>query len=88
MPQNNTGAKLILTFRYSQTKEGWNDTEKRKEMLMPQARYLIARSAQDPKDYKGFLLFQMVEEETMDDDVMANCAYWYITHRQKEETMK
>lgn len=46
-------------------------------MLAPQARYLIARSANDPKDYKGFLLFQMVQEETMDDDIMANCAYCY-----------
>lgn len=46
-------------------------------MLAPQARYLIARSVSDPKDYKGFLLFQMVQEETMDDDIMANCAYCY-----------
>lgn len=46
-------------------------------MLAPQARYLIARSADDPTDYKGFLLFQMVQEETMDDDIMANCAYCY-----------
>jgi hypothetical protein len=45
-------------------------------MLSPQARYLIARSATDSKDIKGFLLFQMVQEETMDDDIMANCAYW------------
>lgn len=45
-------------------------------MLMPQARYMIARSAVDSADLKGFLLFQMVQEETMDDDVMANCAYW------------
>jgi hypothetical protein len=45
-------------------------------MLAPEARYLIARSANDPNDLKGFLLFQMVQEETMDDDVNANCAYW------------
>ncbi|KAI7894250.1 uncharacterized protein EV154DRAFT_536665 [Mucor mucedo] len=46
-------------------------------MLAPQARYLVARSATDVNDRKGFLMFQMVQEETMDDDVMANCAYCY-----------
>jgi hypothetical protein len=46
-------------------------------MLAPEARYLIARSATDPTDLKGFLLFQMVQEETMDDDIMANCAYCF-----------
>ncbi|KAI8990192.1 hypothetical protein BDB01DRAFT_841961 [Pilobolus umbonatus] len=46
-------------------------------MLAPEQRYLIARSRTDANDIKGFLLFQMVEEETMDDDVMANCAYCY-----------
>lgn len=46
-------------------------------MLAPEARYLIARLATDPTDLKGFLLFQMVQEETMDDDIMANCAYCY-----------
>ncbi|KAI8096303.1 uncharacterized protein BX664DRAFT_363816 [Halteromyces radiatus] len=43
----------------------------------PEARYLIARSTNDPTDLKGFLMFQMVEEETMDDDVMAEVAYCY-----------
>ncbi|KAI8637440.1 hypothetical protein BD408DRAFT_353776 [Parasitella parasitica] len=46
-------------------------------MLAPQARYLIARSATEPFDFKGFLHFQMVQEETMDDAIMANCAYCY-----------
>lgn len=62
---------------YKNSQGGWNEDEKRKEMLAPQARYLIARSATDPTDLKGFLLFQMVQEETMDDDIMANCAYCY-----------
>ncbi|KAI9279303.1 hypothetical protein BY458DRAFT_502639 [Sporodiniella umbellata] len=46
-------------------------------MLAPEARYLIARSRTDVNEIKGFLLFQMVQEETMDDDIMANCAYCY-----------
>lgn len=66
-----------LLSMYQQSKGGWNESEKRQEMLAPQARYLIARSASDPLDLKGFLLFQMVQEETMDDDIMANCAYCY-----------
>jgi hypothetical protein len=67
---------IYCYFRYEKSKDGWNEKEKRKEMLVPQARYLIARSAIDPNDVKGFLHFQMVQEETMDDDIMANCAYW------------
>lgn len=69
--------KSNLRDMYEKSNGGWNEEEKRKEMLTPQARYLIARSVSDPKDYKGFLLFQMVQEETMDDDIMANCAYCY-----------
>lgn len=69
--------KTNLLDMYKKSKGGWNEAEKREEMLAPQARYLIARSATDPTDLKGFLLFQMVQEETMDDDVMANCAYCY-----------
>ncbi|CAO3652598.1 unnamed protein product [Mucor fragilis] len=69
--------KTNLQDMYEKSKDGWNEKEKRKEMLVPQARYLIARSAIDPNDVKGFLHFQMVQEETMDDDIMANCAYCY-----------
>ncbi|KAI9312343.1 hypothetical protein BX666DRAFT_2020928 [Dichotomocladium elegans] len=46
-------------------------------MRAPEARYLIARSATNPADLKGFLLFQMVLEETMDDYIMAKAAYCY-----------
>ncbi|GAA5803033.1 hypothetical protein HPULCUR_008508 [Helicostylum pulchrum] len=66
-----------LLDMYKNSQGGWNEQEKRAEMLAPQARYLIARSATDPTDLKGFLLFQMIQEETMDDDIMANCAYCY-----------
>ncbi|KAI8884979.1 hypothetical protein K501DRAFT_246829 [Backusella circina FSU 941] len=69
--------KSNLYHLYKETNDGWNDEQKRSEMLAPEARYLIARSANDPNDLKGFLLFQMVQEETMDDDVNANCAYCY-----------
>lgn len=69
--------KSNLYDMYNDSEEGWNDEGKRKEMLVPQARYLVARSSTDINDLKGFLLFQMVQEETMDDDVMANCAYCY-----------
>ncbi|KAI7903771.1 uncharacterized protein BX663DRAFT_40815 [Cokeromyces recurvatus] len=62
---------------YNKSNDGWSDQGKRKEMLTPQTRYLIARSSTDPNDLKGFLSFQMVQEETMDDDVTANCAYCY-----------
>ncbi|KAG1465781.1 hypothetical protein G6F46_000007 [Rhizopus delemar] len=69
--------KSNLYDMYNNSKEGWSDEGKKREMLAPEARYLIARSSADPNDLKGFLLFQMVQEETMDDDVMANCAYCY-----------
>ncbi|KAI7865155.1 hypothetical protein BDF14DRAFT_1875660 [Spinellus fusiger] len=46
-------------------------------MMAPEARYLVARSTTHPNDLYGFLMFQMVEEETMDDDVMAQVAYCY-----------
>lgn len=45
-------------------------------MRVPEARYLIARSADEPYDLKGFLYFQLLYEETMDDNVMAAVAYW------------
>lgn len=68
---------INVSNRYINSNDGWSDEGKKKEMFAPEARYLIARSATDADDLKGFLLFQMVQEETMDDDVMANCAYWY-----------
>ncbi|KAI8376884.1 hypothetical protein BD560DRAFT_326165 [Blakeslea trispora] len=46
-------------------------------MLDPRTRYLIARSKTDPTDLKGFLSFQLLQEETMDDDIMANTAYCF-----------
>ncbi|KAF7722802.1 hypothetical protein EC973_002686 [Apophysomyces ossiformis] len=68
--------KSNLHHMYIASNDGWSDEGKKAEMRSPTARYLIARSASDPKDLKGFLLFQMVFEETMDDDVMAQVAYW------------
>ncbi|KAI8381307.1 acyl-CoA N-acyltransferase [Radiomyces spectabilis] len=62
---------------YAASKDGWHDEQKKEEMRGPEARYLIARSASDPSDLKGFLLFQMTYEETMDDDKMAAVAYCY-----------
>lgn len=56
--------------------DGWSESGKKAELQAPEARYLIARSTQDPTDLKGFLMFQMVHEETMDDDYMAEVAYW------------
>ncbi|KAL0144217.1 N-alpha-acetyltransferase 40-like protein [Mucor lusitanicus] len=69
--------KTNLQDMYEKSKDGWNEEEKRKEMLAPQARYLIARSATDPNDIQGFLHFQMVQEETMDDDIwqIICCSY-------------
>ncbi|KAI8977452.1 hypothetical protein BDF20DRAFT_906474 [Mycotypha africana] len=46
-------------------------------MTAQEARYLIARSVTNKDDLKGFLLFQMVQEELMDEDMMANCTYCY-----------
>ncbi|KAL4214478.1 hypothetical protein AB4K20DRAFT_1880554 [Rhizopus microsporus] len=69
--------KQNLYDMYINSNDGWSDEGKKKEMFAPEARYLVARSATDVDDLKGFLLFQMVQEETMDDDVMANCAYCY-----------
>ncbi|KAI9480692.1 MAG: hypothetical protein EXX96DRAFT_563774 [Benjaminiella poitrasii] len=62
---------------YKKSNDGWNEQEKRKEMLAPQTRYLIAKSTTNPNDLRGFLSFQMVQEETMDDHIMTNCAYCY-----------
>ena len=45
-------------------------------MRVPEMRYLIARAASNSKDLKGFLSFQILHEETMDDDIMAQAAYW------------
>ncbi|KAG0168003.1 N-alpha-acetyltransferase 40 [Apophysomyces sp. BC1034] len=69
--------KTNLHHMYVQSNDGWSDEGKKTEMRSSNARYLIARSASDPHDLKGFLLFQMVSEETMDDDVMAQVAYCY-----------
>ncbi|KAI7854544.1 hypothetical protein BDC45DRAFT_440681 [Circinella umbellata] len=46
-------------------------------MRVPEMRYLIARAASDPQDLKGFLSFQILHEETMDDDIMAQAAYCF-----------
>ncbi|ORY94828.1 hypothetical protein BCR43DRAFT_494655 [Syncephalastrum racemosum] len=62
---------------YAESKDGWNDAHKKKEMRVPEARYLIARSADEPHDLKGFLYFQLLYEETMDDNVMAAVAYCF-----------
>ncbi|KAL0095677.1 hypothetical protein F4703DRAFT_1826134 [Phycomyces blakesleeanus] len=69
--------KSNLYHLYRKSNDGWNALEKKAEMSTPEARYLIARSASDPNILYGFLLFQMVTEETMDDDVMAEVAYCY-----------
>lgn len=65
-----------VAIRYARSKDGWDDEHKKSEMFAPEARYLVARSAKEPMDLKGFLLFRMLHEETMDDDVMAQAAYW------------
>ncbi|KAL1928009.1 hypothetical protein VTP01DRAFT_3414 [Rhizomucor pusillus] len=62
---------------YANSKDGWDDEQKRAEMRVPEARYLVARSADDPSDRKGFLYFRMIHEETMDDNVMAQTAYCF-----------
>ncbi|CAO3641936.1 unnamed protein product [Cunninghamella blakesleeana] len=66
---------------YVKSNDGWNETEKKKELLAPEARYLIVKSKakeEGEEDYLGYLMFQMVQEETMDeDDRMANVAYCY-----------
>ncbi|KAJ8663737.1 hypothetical protein O0I10_000010 [Lichtheimia ornata] len=62
---------------YARSKDGWDDEHKKSEMFAPEARYLVARSAKEPMDLKGFLLFRMLHEETMDDDVMAQAAYCF-----------
>ncbi|KAI9496243.1 hypothetical protein BDB00DRAFT_758716 [Zychaea mexicana] len=46
-------------------------------MRAPEMRYLVARAASNPSELKGFLSFQMLHEETMDDDVMAQAAYCF-----------
>ena len=66
----------LMINRYARSKDEWDDEQKKNEMSAPEARYLVARSAKEPMDVKGFLLFRMLHEETMDDDVMAQAAYW------------
>ncbi|KAI8340711.1 hypothetical protein BC941DRAFT_417979 [Chlamydoabsidia padenii] len=69
--------KTNLYHLYIRSNDGWDETGKKEELQAPEARYLIARSTMDPTDLKGFLMFQMVQEETMDDDYMAEVAYCY-----------
>jgi hypothetical protein len=68
--------KTNLYDLYVRSNDGWDEAGKKAELYAPEARYLIARSTTDPTDLKGFLMFQMVQEETMDDDYMADVAYW------------
>ncbi|CAO3637570.1 unnamed protein product [Cunninghamella echinulata] len=57
--------------------------DKKKELQASEARYLIAKSNDDKTEndddkYLGYLMFQMVQEETMEeDDRMADVAYCY-----------
>ncbi|ORX61306.1 hypothetical protein DM01DRAFT_1331918 [Hesseltinella vesiculosa] len=69
--------KNNLYHLYTRSNLGWDEAAKMTDLQAPEARYLVARSAHDPSDLKGFLMFQMVLEETMDDDVMAEVAYCY-----------
>ncbi|KAJ2963967.1 hypothetical protein NQZ79_g1047 [Umbelopsis isabellina] len=64
----------MLTM-YTNSNDGWDAEQKKNEMFAKEARYLIARSRQNPAELHGMLLFQMVQEETMDDDVLCNVAY-------------
>jgi hypothetical protein len=67
---------LSCCDRYKNSNDGWDEEHKIAEMYAKEARYLIARSRSDPNQLFGFLLLQMVQEETMDDDVLADVAYW------------
>ncbi|KAI8070058.1 hypothetical protein BC940DRAFT_236162 [Gongronella butleri] len=69
--------KSNLHHLYVRSNLGWDAAAKRADLEAPEARYLVARNAHDPSDLKGFLMFQMVLEETMDDDLMAEAAYCY-----------
>ncbi|CAO3590980.1 unnamed protein product [Absidia cylindrospora] len=69
--------KTNLHHLYVASNDGWSEPGKKAELQAPEARYLVARSTQDASDLKGFLMFQMVQEETMDDDYMAEVAYCY-----------
>lgn len=66
----------MLTM-YTNSNDGWDAEQKKNEMFAKEARYLIARSRQNPTELHGMLLFQMVQEETMDDDALCNVAYCY-----------
>ncbi|KAI9248798.1 hypothetical protein BDA99DRAFT_445958 [Phascolomyces articulosus] len=46
-------------------------------MRVPEMRYIIARAASNPLDLMGFVSFQILHEETMDDDIMAQAAYCF-----------
>ncbi|KAH8554935.1 hypothetical protein BGW37DRAFT_511969 [Umbelopsis sp. PMI_123] len=46
-------------------------------VTITESRYLVARSREDPSRLFGYLLFQMVQEETMDDDTLVDAAYCY-----------
>ncbi|KAI8576089.1 hypothetical protein K450DRAFT_258402 [Umbelopsis ramanniana AG] len=69
--------KANMLTMYKNSKDGWNEDEKRSELFAKEARYLVARSRTDPTRLFGYLLFQIVQEETMDDDVLADVAYCY-----------
>ncbi|CAO3687321.1 unnamed protein product [Umbelopsis vinacea] len=80
--------KSNMITMYKNSNDGWNEEEKRSEMFSPEARYLIARSRQDPTHRFGFMLLQMVQEETMDDDILADVAYCYELQIDKKERGK
>lgn len=63
---------------YVNSKDGWSESEKRSEMSDTTSRYLIARDHTDPARPVGFLMFQFVQEETMDNDKVVEAAYWYV----------
>ncbi|GAB5588400.1 hypothetical protein Unana1_03300 [Umbelopsis nana] len=69
--------KTNMLTLYKNSNDGWDEEHKIAEMYAKEARYLIARSRSDPNQLFGFLLLQMVQEETMDDDVLADVAYCY-----------
>ncbi|RUS23723.1 hypothetical protein BC938DRAFT_474715 [Jimgerdemannia flammicorona] len=63
---------------YANSKDGWNEAEKRSDMGDEASRYLIARDRADPGRPVGFVMFQFVREETMDDEMVVEVAYWYV----------
>ncbi|OZJ06619.1 hypothetical protein BZG36_00315 [Bifiguratus adelaidae] len=60
---------------YVNSNDGWSEEEKRSELYAPEARYLIVKDAKGTK--VGFLMFQFVWEETMEDDAEVQAIYCY-----------